>query len=174
MLYFQLGHPFDINALAFFPSGIVLLSASLDLRIWSCETGKCARSLQGHKRPVEDVAIVGRGKNVASVATDGFLNLWSCGGGNVIKKKNIQSGIICIDVIGVDDSDILLILNGLSEVEKEEESETRGKMVIIATEDNRLVLFHLLSNCELASVKVCLDFKVFPLSWQSRHIYTVL
>lgn len=60
------GHVADVTAVRFFPSSQVLLSGSLDftLRIWSV-TGRCAATLRGHVGGVEDVAIIGRGRNVA-------------------------------------------------------------------------------------------------------------
>lgn len=60
------GHVADVTAVRFFPSSQVLLTGSLDftLRIWSV-TGRCAATLRGHLGGVEDVAIIGRGRNVA-------------------------------------------------------------------------------------------------------------
>lgn len=71
------GHVADVTAVRFFPSSQVLLTGSLDftLRIWSM-TGHCAATLRGHVGGVEDVAIVGRGRNVACKEA-----CWCCHGG---------------------------------------------------------------------------------------------
>ena len=46
------GHVGDVDMCRFFPSGIVVLSGGSDLRlkIWSAQTGGCARTLMGHTR----------------------------------------------------------------------------------------------------------------------------
>uniref|UniRef100_A0A1I7XT02 WD_REPEATS_REGION domain-containing protein n=1 Tax=Heterorhabditis bacteriophora TaxID=37862 RepID=A0A1I7XT02_HETBA len=44
------GHIMDIYKCRFFPSGMVVLSAGMDLtvRVWSVETGQCVRTFKGH------------------------------------------------------------------------------------------------------------------------------
>lgn len=60
------GHLLDVTRVRFFPSSKVLLTGSLDftLRIWSADTGQCAAVLKGHCGGIEDIAILGRGRNV--------------------------------------------------------------------------------------------------------------
>lgn len=60
------GHLLDVTRVRFFPSSKVLLTGSLDftVRIWSAESGKCAAILKGHRGGVEDLAILGKGRNV--------------------------------------------------------------------------------------------------------------
>lgn len=60
------GHLLDVTRVRFFPSSKVLLTGSLDftLRIWSADTGQCAAVLKGHRGGIEDIAILGRGRNV--------------------------------------------------------------------------------------------------------------
>lgn len=45
------GHVSDITVCRFFPSGVVALSGSADMRlkVWSAETGQCAATFVGHK-----------------------------------------------------------------------------------------------------------------------------
>ncbi|KUF94142.1 hypothetical protein AM588_10004477 [Phytophthora nicotianae] len=59
------GHVADVTSARFFPSSQVVLTGSLDftLRIWSVN-GRCAAVMKGHLGGIEDVAIVGRGRNV--------------------------------------------------------------------------------------------------------------
>lgn len=60
------GHLLDVTRVRFFPSSKVLLTGSLDftLRIWSADTGQCAAVMKGHRGGIEDIAILGRGRNV--------------------------------------------------------------------------------------------------------------
>lgn len=60
------GHVMDVTAVRFFPSAKVLLTGALDftVRIWSAESGRCAAVLKGHTSGIEDVAILGKGRNV--------------------------------------------------------------------------------------------------------------
>lgn len=64
------GHYGDIYCCRWFPSVKVILSCGVDLRIkiWSADTGECARTLQGHTKAVTDLAIIDRGKNIISVS----------------------------------------------------------------------------------------------------------
>uniref|UniRef100_M4BW71 Uncharacterized protein n=1 Tax=Hyaloperonospora arabidopsidis (strain Emoy2) TaxID=559515 RepID=M4BW71_HYAAE len=59
------GHVSDVTSVRFYPSSKVVLTGSLDftLRIWNID-GRCAAVMKGHQGGIEDVAIVGRGRNV--------------------------------------------------------------------------------------------------------------
>lgn len=60
------GHVMDLTAVRFFPSAKVLLTGALDftVRIWSVESGRSAAVLKGHTSGIEDIAILGKGRNV--------------------------------------------------------------------------------------------------------------
>lgn len=60
------GHVMDVTTVRFFPSAKVLLTGALDftVRIWSVESGRCAAVLKGHTSGIEDIAILGKGRNV--------------------------------------------------------------------------------------------------------------
>ncbi|AMD21849.1 HFL007Wp [Eremothecium sinecaudum] len=81
------GHKDYITSLRFFPSGEVLLSSSIDMRlkIWSAVDGSNPRTLLGHIAAVTDTAIIERGRNILSCSRDGTVKLWDCGSGNVIR-----------------------------------------------------------------------------------------
>lgn len=66
----MVGHCGDIYHCRWFPSLKVVLSCGADLRIkiWSADTGECAKTLVGHTKPVTDIAIVDRGRNIISVS----------------------------------------------------------------------------------------------------------
>ncbi|RLN95505.1 hypothetical protein BBJ28_00009420 [Nothophytophthora sp. Chile5] len=72
------GHVADVTCARFFPSSQVLLTGSLDftLRIWGVR-GRCAAVLNGHLGGVEDVAVLGKGRNVLSVLDDSPQQLFT-------------------------------------------------------------------------------------------------
>lgn len=130
------GHVADVTSARFFPSSQVVLTGSLDftLRIWSVH-GRCAAVMKGHVGGVEDVAIVGRGRNVLSCGTDGLIQLWSCGTQDVIAKwaNDDQSPVHCLSVM---DNTAQLLAEGDSlPTRSENEAETDGK-VLFAGLDN--------------------------------------
>ncbi|KAL3669129.1 hypothetical protein V7S43_005514 [Phytophthora oleae] len=130
------GHVMDVTSARFFPSSQVLLTGSLDftLRIWSVQ-GRCAAVLKGHRGGVEDVAIIGKGRNVLSCATDGLIQLWNVGTQEAIAKwaNDDQSPVHCLSVM--DDTAQLLAEGGYSPNTNEKEAETDGK-VLFAGLDN--------------------------------------
>ncbi|KAL4147085.1 hypothetical protein PRNP1_010841 [Phytophthora ramorum] len=130
------GHVADVTSARFFPSSQVVLTGSLDftLRIWSVQ-GQCAAVLKGHRGGVEDVAIVGRGRNVLSCGTDGLIQLWSCATQDVVAKwaNDDQSPVHCLSVM--DDTAQLLVEGEYPPSTSENEAETGGK-VLFAGLDN--------------------------------------
>jgi proteasomal ATPase-associated factor 1 len=92
-------HLSSVTALVFFPSSRVLLTAGNDfsLSILSAEPISASstsppsllnpvRTLKGHTRAVNDVAIVERGRNVLSAGKDGTLRLWDVSAGQQIRS----------------------------------------------------------------------------------------
>ncbi|KAL8280451.1 hypothetical protein RQP46_007099 [Phenoliferia psychrophenolica] len=73
------GHVADIRAVAFFPSGEVVLTASSDMsvRVFSAVDGTNPRTLTGHTKAVTGLAILGVGRLVASCSLDGSLRIWN-------------------------------------------------------------------------------------------------
>ncbi|KAG7379505.1 Proteasomal ATPase-associated factor 1 [Phytophthora pseudosyringae] len=130
------GHVTDVTCVRFFPSSQVVLTGSLDftLRIWSVN-GRCVAVMNGHRGGVEDVAIVGRGRNVLSCGTDGLIQLWNCGTQDVIAKwaNDDQSPVHCLSVM--DDTAQLLAERDYSPNTSDNEAETDGK-ILFAGLDN--------------------------------------
>ncbi|KAG7394113.1 Proteasomal ATPase-associated factor 1 [Phytophthora boehmeriae] len=130
------GHVADVTSARFFPSSQVVLTGSLDLtlRIWSV-TGRCAAVLKGHLSGIEDVAIVGKGRNVLSCGTDGLIQLWNCGTQDAVAKwaNDDQSPVHCLSVL--DDTAQLLAEGDYPSHSDNNEAETEGK-VIFAGLDN--------------------------------------
>ncbi|GMF33472.1 unnamed protein product [Phytophthora lilii] len=114
------GHVADVTSVRFFPSSQVVLTGSLDftLRVWSVQ-GRCAAVLKGHRGGVEDVAIVGRGRNVLYVVAK-----WA---------NDDHSPVHCLSVM--DDTAELLAEGDYPPNTNENEAETDGK-VLFAGLDN--------------------------------------
>ncbi|KAL5532436.1 hypothetical protein ACEPAF_6006 [Sanghuangporus sanghuang] len=86
-----------VEALSYFPSSRVLLSAGADFMLHVLDADpslssppKSVRSFKGHIRPITSVAIIERGRNVLSAARDGTLRLWDVSGGKQIKVMGSQ------------------------------------------------------------------------------------
>ena len=71
----------DVNVCKFFPSGVVVFSGGVDMRlkIWSAENGSCPVTLVGHTAAINDVAFVERGKCVVSAGRDGQCKVFNVG-----------------------------------------------------------------------------------------------
>ncbi|TDH72453.1 hypothetical protein CCR75_009278 [Bremia lactucae] len=130
------GHVADVTCTRFFPSSQVVLTGSLDftLRIWSI-SGHCAAVLKGHQGGVQDVVVIGRGRNVLSCGTDGLIQLWNCGTQNVVARwaNDDQSPVHCLSIM--EDNTQLLVEDKTQINTSENEVETDGK-VFFAGLDN--------------------------------------
>uniref|UniRef100_K3X2R2 Uncharacterized protein n=1 Tax=Globisporangium ultimum (strain ATCC 200006 / CBS 805.95 / DAOM BR144) TaxID=431595 RepID=K3X2R2_GLOUD len=128
------GHLLDVTR--------VLLTGSLDftLRIWSVESGKCAAILKGHRGGVEDIAILGKGRNVMSSSSDGLIHLWSCGTQDVIAKwgNDAHSAVRCLTVLD-DSSTKALVETSTSNEPHELEAETDGKIVFAGLDNGEIL-----------------------------------
>ncbi|TMW62097.1 hypothetical protein Poli38472_009590 [Pythium oligandrum] len=126
------GHVLDVTSARFFPSGKVALTGSLDftLRIWSVESGQCAAVLKGHRGGIEDVAIVGRGRNVLSCASDGAIHLWCCANQQIVAKwtSDNESAVHCMSLL--DDSAHMFTAESLkASTAVDNEFETEAKLL---------------------------------------------
>lgn len=88
------GHIMDVYKCRFFPSGLVVLSAGMDMsvRVWSVETGSCPRTFRGHTKAVSDLAIVGVGRQVLSCSHDGTVIKWLCADGSIQEHWKPRAG----------------------------------------------------------------------------------
>lgn len=103
----------DVYKCRFFPSGLVVLSAGMDMsvRVWSVETGSCPRTFRGHTKgkqqpakltlsaimnilftAVSDLAIVGVGRQVLSCSHDGTVIKWLCADGSIQEHWKPRAG----------------------------------------------------------------------------------
>ena len=138
------GHAGEVNCCKFFPSGVVVLTGGMDtqLKIWSAEDGKCARTLnKSHKSRILDIDFVERGRNIVSCSRDGSVCLWECGSGS------------CIDTIVDERSEVnschitkvnkeLFSVNSACK-KNELEKDTEDKMLAIACENGNLECYGL-------------------------------
>lgn len=97
-------HESGITSLRFLPSGEVLLTGSIDMRLklWSVVDESCPRTFVGHKAAVSDTCLIDRGRNFLSSSTDGTIRLWECGSGETLnvlsRRENRNDGInaVCL------------------------------------------------------------------------------
>lgn len=93
------GHIMDIYRCLYFPSGMVVLAAGMDMaiRIWPVDTGVCVRTLKGHTQAVTGLGIFGVGKQIVSCSNDGTARVWTCGTGETNETYAFEAGK-CLDV----------------------------------------------------------------------------
>lgn len=96
------GHASDVTSVRFFPSAQVVLSTSVDMRarIVSALDGTCPRVLEGHTRAVNDSAIFGRGREVATGSSDGTVRVWDVGHHVTQSRWDVQDGVNALAVLG--------------------------------------------------------------------------
>jgi WD40 repeat protein len=75
------GHSYEVNSIAFSPSGEFLVSGSRDqkVRIWRVEDGALLITLEGHTDDVNSVSFSSDGSTIASGSEDGTVILWGVG-----------------------------------------------------------------------------------------------
>ncbi|EYB98232.1 hypothetical protein Y032_0133g1785 [Ancylostoma ceylanicum] len=88
------GHIMDVYKCRFFPSGLVVLSAGMDMsvKVWSVETGQCPRTFKGHTMAATDLAIIGVGREVLSCSNDGTIIKWLCADGSEQERWRPEAG----------------------------------------------------------------------------------
>jgi WD40 repeat protein len=73
------GHTGTVTALAFHPSGTLLVSGSRDrtIRLWNPAGGQMLKSLEGHTAWVQGVVFLDQGTRLASGSADRTVRLWT-------------------------------------------------------------------------------------------------
>ncbi|KAJ2400694.1 hypothetical protein GGI23_001880, partial [Coemansia sp. RSA 2559] len=153
------GHVGDVTCCQFFPSGQVVLSGATDMRlkVWSASDGTNPVTLVGHTASITDTAIVGLGKNVLSAAKDGTVRLWHCGSAALLHTFGLsEQPVNKIDLVSRPEPDTSSSdIQQQQRTERENESETSGKLVAVACEDGRVLLLDLYTReivAELGSI----------------------
>ena len=90
-----------VLALAFFPDGKRLVSASSDrsVRLWNLGGNSYERVLYGHQGAVNCVTDSPEGKTMASGASDGLILLWEAQTGQLKRRIRCSSQDICIGLL---------------------------------------------------------------------------
>jgi WD40 repeat protein len=132
------GHLADVNALRWFPSNKVVLSACSDMaiRVFDATTGVCAAEIRGHAMGITDVGIIGRGRNIVSISRDKTLVLWNISTKEPLASFAFASIPFALAIAEVEPVDVELV---------EGEIGTENKIAIVACEDGSVY------RCNLAS-----------------------
>ncbi|MBI5931665.1 MAG: WD40 repeat domain-containing protein [Chloroflexi bacterium] len=86
-------HEESINALALFPDGKRLVSASNDktLKVWDTDTFDCIATLKGHAAWVKGVVITPSGQQIVSCSMDRTLKIWNAQSGEALQTLSGHS-----------------------------------------------------------------------------------
>jgi WD40 repeat protein/serine/threonine protein kinase len=95
-----LQHDNAVNALAYSPDGMTLLTGTQDhqLRLWDVESGALIREFVGHDGAIMDIVFSSDGQQAVTGALDGAIILWDVQSGEELKRFVAANG----DVRGVD------------------------------------------------------------------------
>jgi len=107
------GHTLDVNAVAFFPDGKVVVTGSSDqtARIWNTATGELLQTMVGHTAEVNDVAFSRDGMFLLTAASDSTARLWTPDLGDVEIAPITPTGFAAVS----GDSEVTLSWNPNSE-----------------------------------------------------------
>jgi WD40 repeat protein len=100
-----------VHALAWNPSGTLLLSGSSDgmLRWWDLQRGECVRVRKAHQGPVQSLKLSPDGRLLASCGDDGAINVWELESGEHLRTLRRDRPYERMDISGV---------KGLTEAQK--------------------------------------------------------
>lgn len=166
------GHASHVTKAQFFPSGVVILSSGLDMRlkVWDAKDGSNPRTFVGHRGTVNDFAMIDRGRNFVSASSDGSLKLWDCASGSSLHTlTRFSCGDDGVNTIALTNYD------GISDKTEghANEASRAGKAVfaghdsgIISYHDiyNRVPIFEINPQNSSACTSLCLD--------SSYHLFT--
>lgn len=93
------GHIMDVYRCMYFPSGMVILSGGMDMKIkiWAVDSGKCALTLTGHTQAITGLGIIGVGREILSCSNDGTARMWRCSDSKTLLIWKFEKGK-CVDL----------------------------------------------------------------------------
>lgn len=143
------GHLACTSKCLIFPSGEVAVSFGSDfqVKIWGLATSHCVRSLP-HQSQIVDLAIVGRGRNLLTVAEDNVVRLWECGTGSIVHELPIKGSVSAITVLGNKTASS----EDDSAMQSELEFELANKVLAVATA-SEILLIDLVTKQVLKSIQ---------------------
>jgi len=138
------GHVGDVHLARWFPSGVVALSAGLDLslKIWAVEpTAALATQLRGHSRPITQVRFLGRGRHLVTSSEDGTAKLWDVSTQQALQtypahKEDMPAKLM--DALLLDPAAHPIKLSDSADATAGEVAETRGNLLLTGGSDGIL------------------------------------
>jgi WD40 repeat protein/transcriptional regulator with XRE-family HTH domain len=105
------GHPGAVSAVAWSPSGEVLISGGSDgrLRWWDLHSGECVREREAHQGTVQALKVSPDGSILASCGDDGAITLWDLERGEYLRTLRRDRPYERLDITGI---------RGLTEAQK--------------------------------------------------------
>jgi len=97
------GHPGIVYAVAWDPTGAVLVSGGSDgmLRWWDRQSGQCVRECQAHQGTVQRLQVSPDGNWLASCGDDGTITTWDLTSGKQIRILRPDRPYERLDISGV-------------------------------------------------------------------------
>ena len=105
------GHPGTAFAVAWSPSGELLISGGSDgrLRWWEAQSGHCVRVQEGHQGAVQALKVSPDGSRLASCGDDGAILLWNLHSGEHLQTLRRDRPYERLNITGI---------RGLTEAQK--------------------------------------------------------
>ncbi|GLE00879.1 hypothetical protein PINS_up009676 [Pythium insidiosum] len=112
----------------------------MTLRIWGAERGQCAAVLKGHVGGVQDLEIIGRGRNVLSGASDGAVHLWCCADQQIVAKWTTESRSPVHTISLLNEASMFVSSRAAAQDNQaENEFETEGALLFAGLEDGTVL-----------------------------------
>jgi WD40 repeat protein len=97
------GHPGIVYAVAWGPTGAVLVSGGSDgmLRWWNRQSGKCVQTRQAHQGTVQSLNVSPDGRSLASCGDDGAISIWELASSKQLRTLRRDRPYEWLDISGI-------------------------------------------------------------------------